>query len=392
MADDDDKDLPKSMNPEDLIPTKVTDSPGSIGEPITDDESELSSDTGEVSINLDSNDSDDYEDEGSFKSEFSSNNDTFNSNEDSSGSEYSDSGGDAYFKNEDEYSADPPPQYDDDDSDEVEPFPVGGGPVPSSISAIVKKPTLGVNQKGAGAGITGLLGFLGLFVISLLFFMTENYFISMLTISIGLMIYVAGLDTVKIILSSFTVSFSSRHLIDKAAFLVDTLDALNKILSLAKSKSGEVKLGPLHSGTTIELPNNMLSKDIQKLIQEGKDFEYAQYVLHSYYAECHELYDYSTANLEFVADAMPLFGLIGTIIGLIAMFDGLGANVSIESLTPQLALALKTTLYGAVFSSFYKIVSSRFEQRLKALEYDYETIYYALEVLIRNKNQIEVKS
>ena len=136
----------------------------------------------------------------------------------------------------------------------------------------------------------------------------------------------------------------------------------------------------------------MVFEIFQKLVDEGKDYDYAAYVAHSYYTECHELYDYSTSNLVFVADSMPLFGLIGTIIGLIAMFDGLGANVSIESLTPQLALALKTTLYGAVFSSVYKIVSSRFEQRLRALEYDYETICHALEVVIENKNKIEVKS
>ena len=89
---------------------------------------------------------------------------------------------------------------------------------------------------------------------------------------------------------------------------------------------------------------------------------------------------------------MPLFGLMGTIVGLIAMFDGLGANVSIESLTPQLALALKTTLYGALFSSVYKVVASRFDQRIKALEYDYEAMCHAVEVVVQNKNQIEVKS
>ena len=51
-----------------------------------------------------------------------------------------------------------------------------------------------------------------------------------------------------------------------------------------------------------------------------------EFIAQFYYTECHELYDYSHGNLEFVADAMPLFGLIGTIIGLIAMFDGLGAT------------------------------------------------------------------
>ena len=264
--------------------------------------------------------------------------------------------------------------------------------IPSSISAIVRKPSLGVNQVAAGAGIVGLVGFLGLFLVAILFFITENYFISMMIMSVGLVVYVAGMDTVKILLSSFTVSFSSRHLIDKAADLVNTLDALDKLISLAKTKQGAVKLGPLPEESTITLPDNMLTRDLQKITEEGKDFEYAEYVVHSYYTECHELYSYTVANLEFVSDAMPLFGLIGTILGLIAMFDGLGADVSIESLTPQLALALKTTLYGAVFSSFYKIVSSRFDQRLKALEYDYETVSKGFKVLLGNNNKIEVKS
>ena len=262
----------------------------------------------------------------------------------------------------------------------------------SSLTAIVKNPVLGVNQHGAGAGVTGLVGFFVLFAIAVIFFITENYFISMATMSIGLMVYVAGADIAKIILSSFTISFSNKHLIAKAASIVETLDSLNRTLSISRTKTGEVKIGPVGKEVKISLPNNPLSKDIQKLVEEEKDYEYAEFVAHSYYVECHELYDYTTANLVFVADAMPLFGLIGTILGLIAMFDSLGANVSIESLTPQLALALKTTLYGAVFSSIYKIISSRFEQRLKALEYDYETICHALEVLIQNKNTIEVEA
>ena len=89
---------------------------------------------------------------------------------------------------------------------------------------------------------------------------------------------------------------------------------------------------------------------------------------------------------------MPLFGLIGTILGLIAMFDGLGANVTVESLAPQLALALKTTLYGAIFSSIYKIIGSRFDQRLKTLEFDFEAFCFGLEVLVNGKNQIEVEA
>ena len=262
----------------------------------------------------------------------------------------------------------------------------------SSVSAVVKAPKLGVNQNGAGAGVVGLIGFGALLLLSIVFFLTENYLISMGIISVGLMVYVAGSDVYKIFLSTFSVFFSSRHVIDKAVSLVETNNALTKALSLKKNKQGHIKIGPVSEGEVIRLPDNPLTRDIQRLVKEGKDFEYAEFVAHSYYSECHELYDYAhNNNLEFVADAMPLFGLIGTIIGLIAMFDGLGANVSIESLTPQLALALKTTLYGAVFSSIYKIIGSRFDQRVNALDYDYETLCQALKVIIENKNEIEVE-
>lgn len=259
------------------------------------------------------------------------------------------------------------------------------------VSAVTKLPKLGVNQKGAGAGVVGLVGFIGLLVVSIIFFLTENYLVSMGIISVGLVVYVAGNDIFKILISSFTLFFSSRHVIEKAVNLVETNDALVKALSLKKNKQGHIKIGPVSQGEVIRLPDNPFTRDIQRLAADGKDFQYAEFVAHSYYTECHELYDYSLGNLEFVADAMPLFGLIGTILGLIAMFDGLGANVSIESLTPQLALALKTTLYGAIFSSLYKIIGSRFDQRIKALDYDYETVCQALRVIVENKNEVEVE-
>jgi biopolymer transport protein ExbB/TolQ len=88
-----------------------------------------------------------------------------------------------------------------------------------------------------------------------------------------------------------------------------------------------------------------------------------------------------------------LVGLMSVaIVGLIAMFDSLGGDVTVESLAPQLALALKTTLYGAVLSSVYKIMGSRFDQRLKALEYDFEVFSRALQVIIDNEVRVEVQS
>lgn len=247
------------------------------------------------------------------------------------------------------------------------------------------------NSSSTGAGLVGLVGFSALFVLATLFFITENYFVSMFIVSIALMTYVAGLGIGQIFISCFAVFFSSRHLKSKANDILEVLPNLNRALHLRRDAKGELFASNLKEGSVITLPDNQLARDLKQLIEEDKGEDYASYISHSYFSECHELYDYANENLDFVANSMPLFGLIGTILGLISMFDSLGSNVTVEALAPQLALALKTTLYGAIFSSIYKIIASRFDQRIKSLEYDYETLTFALTVLFANKNQIEIK-
>ena len=250
--------------------------------------------------------------------------------------------------------------------------------------------TRAVKQSTAGAGFVGLVGFGVMLAISSVFFLTENYFISMFTISIGLFIYVTGLDLVVLAFSTFIIFFSSKHLTTRAASMQETIVALQNLLNIRRGRDGTIAVGPIDSNMPIELPDNSLSRDIQELVSVGKGIDYAEFVAHSYYAECHELYESSNSNFDFVSATMPLFGLIGTIIGLLAMFDSLGSDVTVESLSPQLALALKTTLYGAIFSSFYKIIGTRFERRMVDLDYDYDILCRALQVIVENKNTIEI--
>ena len=139
---------------------------------------------------------------------------------------------------------------------------------------------------------------------------------------------------------------------------------------MRRDRDGELRVGPVEKGMRVRLPDNPLVRDLVTVQERQKSYEYAEYIVYSYYVECHELYDHSSAHLDFVAGAMPLFGLMGTVLGLISMFDSLGGVVTIESIAPQLALALKCTLFGVVFSALYKISATRFEQRLKGLDYD----------------------
>jgi biopolymer transport protein ExbB/TolQ len=251
---------------------------------------------------------------------------------------------------------------------------------------------LALGESSAGAGALGLFGFAALTALAMMFFIAESFFLSMLLMSFALLFYVAGSEIGKLMVASLTVFFSGRHLVRNAIYVQDTAVALRRHLHMRKDGAGFVKSGPIEKGTKIKLPDNPLVRDIQAVLKREKGSEYAEYIGHEYYVDCREAYDHYHAHLEFVAGVMPLLGLIGTVVGLIGMFDKLGPNTSVESLAPELAISLQSTLFGAVLASAYTIIASRFEQRIKALEYDYDVFCHAIEVLVKNEVVIEVEA
>ena len=162
------------------------------------------------------------------------------------------------------------------------------------------KSTKVIKQSSAGAGFVGLIGFGVMIIVASVFFITENYFISMFTISIGLLIYVTGLEFIVLIFSTFIIFISSKHLNTRASSMQETLVALRNILNIKRGRDGSIAVGPVDSNIPIVLPDNSLSRDIQEIVSVEKSFDYAEFVAHSYYVECHELYESSNANYDFV--------------------------------------------------------------------------------------------
>jgi chemotaxis protein MotA len=257
-----------------------------------------------------------------------------------------------------------------------------------------KLPTLGdaVAHETAGAGALGLFGAAAVFAVAIVFFVAESYFVAMLLVSFALLVYVAGRELLTLIRSSLMVFFSGRHFTPEAVHLQDTVAALRKFLTMKRDQDGAIRLGPIASGARARLPDNPLVNELKSVLASKKTKEYAEYVAHQYYVDCRAVYDHMHAHLEFVANVMPLFGLIGTVIGLIGMFDRLGSNTSVENLAPQLAISLQCTLFGAILASVYMSAASRFDQRTKALEYDYEILVHSLDVLVQNDVVIEVQA
>src|ERR1051326_6528369 len=105
----------------------------------------------------------------------------------------------------------------------------------SLFMPMVSKATLAINKSSAGAGVLGLVGFAALFLVACVFFVTENYFVAMLIMSFALLVYVTGSELAKLFLTSFTIFFSSKHVIPSAAYLQETLVPLSRALIDRKS-------------------------------------------------------------------------------------------------------------------------------------------------------------
>src|SRR5215210_2087740 len=102
----------------------------------------------------------------------------------------------------------------------------------SEFFEVLNKSRLAVSKKSAGAGVVGLVGFFLLLGVSTVFFITENFFLALFGASLALLVYATGSEIGKLILSSLTIFFSSRHLTPKAAQLQETLAALEETLTL----------------------------------------------------------------------------------------------------------------------------------------------------------------
>src|SRR5882672_6176155 len=87
---------------------------------------------------------------------------------------------------------------------------------------------------GASAGALGLLIAIAVFAIAIVCFVAESYFLSMLAVSIALLCYVAGGEMIKLVQSSLTVFFSSRHVVENAVHLGNTVAALRKALYMKR--------------------------------------------------------------------------------------------------------------------------------------------------------------
>jgi len=95
--------------------------------------------------------------------------------------------------------------------------------------------------------------------------------------------------------------------------------------------------------------------DCLVLINDGYSSDEIRDILTKRIDTCYENESYEIEIVNAMAKHPPSFGMIGTVVGLIALMSKLGVESSsggVDNIGPYLAVALTTTLYGLMISSF----------------------------------------
>lgn len=128
-------------------------------------------------------------------------------------------------------------------------------------------------------------------------------------------------------------------------------------LSREVSSRGEESL----ERTLKTIDNEFLRGGLQMLL-DGYSKEELREILDIRIQQYHDQEISAAGTYRTMAALSPAFGIIGTLIGLIAMMQAMGENIG--RLGPGMATALTTTLYGALFANmFFTPIAVKVEKR-----------------------------
>lgn len=195
------------------------------------------------------------------------------------------------------------------------------------------------------ATLIGLLGAFGIVVAAMLMGGSMGMFFnvpSLLIVLVGTLFVVLMkfsvaqfMGAVKVAVKAFSFKLSKpEQIIDE---VVELADAARK--------------GGLLSLEGREVSSQFLSKGIQLLV-DGHDADVVRNLLRKDLQQTLQRHEWGAKIFAAMGDVGPAMGMIGTLVGLVAMLANMDDP---KSIGPAMAVALLTTLYGAMFANMFAL-------------------------------------
>lgn len=131
--------------------------------------------------------------------------------------------------------------------------------------------------------------------------------------------------------------------------LDDYESVIREIVELAKGYRDNDKY---LSEKVKSIKNPFLREAIQMQIDGGLESKEIDAILNKRAATHYARYEDEAEMFKTMAKFPPAFGLLGAVLGIIAMMQGLGDAEAIKRVGPALAVALVATLYGIAIANF----------------------------------------
>lgn len=191
------------------------------------------------------------------------------------------------------------------------------------------------------ATIIGMIGALAVIALAMVFSGGIGMYMDLPSV---LIVIVGGLFVVMIKFGLGQFLGAARIAVKAFSFKsIDPSDLIDELVDLAEV----ARKGGLLSLEGREVSNEFLHQGIQLLV-DGHEPDVVRRVLHKDMGQALDRHERGAAIFASIAEVGPAMGMIGTLIGLVAM---LGNMNDPKSIGPAMAVALLTTLYGAVMGT-----------------------------------------
>lgn len=191
------------------------------------------------------------------------------------------------------------------------------------------------------ATLIGLIGGLGFVIMAMVLGGSLSMFVDVISI----LIVVGG--SLCVVMMKFTFGqYLGAGKIAVKAFMFKTdepEDLIAKIVEMADA----ARKGGFLALEEMEMSNSFMQKGIDLLV-DGHDADVVRAALQKDISLTDERHEAGTGVFRALGDVSPAMGMIGTLVGLVAMLSNMDDP---KSIGPAMAVALLTTLYGAILSN-----------------------------------------
>ncbi|MCP4955244.1 MAG: flagellar motor protein PomA [Photobacterium aquimaris] len=211
-----------------------------------------------------------------------------------------------------------------------------------------------------------LIGLLGAFAFILMAMLVGGDLVMFADTS-SVFIVIGG--SLFVVLMKYNISqFFGAAKVAAKAFIFKT-DKPDDLIAQIVTMADSARKGGFLALEEMEVENPFLRKGIDLLV-DGHDADTVRMILRKDIALTNERHEQGASIFSSLGDVAPAMGMIGTLIGLVAMLSNMNDP---KSIGPAMAVALLTTLYGSILANMValpiadKLMLRKNEERLNRL-------------------------